>query len=152
MADLEIQAYNVGFGDAILVRIPTEQPDAEKPFRTILIDGGNALNKEGGDDGLLLHAMRAIHDVTGGVVDLYIMTHEHMDHVQGPLLLHNEDGKDIRAEHVWMTASAQPGYYDTHPEAKRKLQLADEVMSLIETQRPLLSAADRSHLEMVLAQ
>jgi hypothetical protein len=133
------------------VRIPAEQPDAEKPFWTILIDGGNALNKQGGDDHVLLQAMRGIRDATGGRVDLYIMTHEHMDHVQGPLLLHGEDGKDIRAERVWMTASAQPSYYDSHPDAARKPQLAREVPRLIDRQKLPLAAEDLSHIDFVLA-
>ncbi len=151
MSDLEIHAYNVGFGDAILVRIPRELPEPDRPFWTILIDGGNAYNKEGGDDTILLKVMERIHEKTGGVVDLYIMTHEHMDHVQGPLLLEQKSEKRIRAERVWMTASARPDYYDDYPDAKKKLQLAEDVMKVIEAQKPLLSMANQSYLDTVLA-
>lgn len=151
MDELEIHAYKVGFGDAILVQVPRTDPPPDRKFWTILIDGGNAYNKEGGDDLVLLNAMERIHEKTGGVLDLYITTHEHMDHVQGPLLLNDRKNKTFRAERVWMTASARPGYYDSHPDARKKKRLADEVLEAIETQKPLLTATDRSQLDMVLA-
>lgn len=131
MSNLEIHAYNVGFGDAILLRIPTEASNATFPFRDVLIDGGNSIMGEGGDDDDLLAAMEAIHDQTAGRLDLYIMTHEHMDHVQGPLLLKKKTGKTFQAERVWMTASSSPDYYATHPEAKRRFQQARSFRSII---------------------
>ena len=47
------------------------------------------------------------------------MTHEHLDHVQG-LLTAQGQGITLQADHVWMTASADPDYYTTHPAAHRK--------------------------------
>jgi hypothetical protein len=66
-------------------------------------------------------------------VDLYVMTHEHLDHVQG--LPHAAwksfpngglAGK-IDVDFSWLTASAAPDYYDTHPDAKKQ-KLAFEAM------------------------
>ena len=151
MTDLEIHAYNVGFGDAILVRVPREQPEPGREFWTILIDGGNAFARAGGDDDRLLTAMERIHEKTDGVVDLYIMTHEHLDHVQGPLLLQKKSGKTFTAHRVWMTSSAEPGYYDSHPGARERRRLADEIIKIIETQKALLSMTDQTKLNLLLA-
>lgn len=134
MAELEIHAYNVGFGDAILVRIPAEPATTESPFRDVLIDGGNSFMGEGGNDADLLKAMKAIHTLTDGRLDLYIMTHEHMDHVQGPLMLKKKtqrNPKTFQAERVWMTASSAPGYYQEHDRARRRRNLAKNFRSLL---------------------
>jgi beta-lactamase superfamily II metal-dependent hydrolase len=122
---LKIFAYNVGFGDGILLAVPDGGTT-----RWVLIDVGNVLRSHGGADDLLVAAVRDIHARTGGHVDLYIMTHEHLDHVQGLLAAKNE-GIAITADHVWMTASAGPHYYDANPEArKKKLGLERAVAAL----------------------
>lgn len=111
---LVVRAWNVLFGDAILVSIPEGDTD-----RHILIDAGNRTGK-GGSDVPLGDAMAEIHAQTGGTVDLYVMTHEHMDHVQGLLYASEKLGLRFQAREVWMTASADPGYYERYPEAKRR--------------------------------
>ncbi|NJO37354.1 MAG: hypothetical protein HC871_06690 [Rhizobiales bacterium] len=151
MADLEIHAYNVGFGDAILVRVPRDTPTADSAFWTILIDGGNAFAKAGGDDGVLVDAMERIHDKTGGSLDLYIMTHEHLDHVQGPLLLKKRKEKTFTAKRVWMTSSSAPGYYQAHPEAEKKHLQTKNLLDIIERQKALLPMSDQSDLSLLLA-
>ena len=51
MDTLRVRAYNVRFGDAILVTVPDRDPATDKTTtRHILIDVGNVLSKEGGDD------------------------------------------------------------------------------------------------------
>ena len=57
------------------------------------------------------------------------MTHEHLDHIQG-LLTAQGKGITLQADHVWMTASADPDYYATHPAAHKKLALEAAVRSL----------------------
>src|SRR5206468_9988158 len=48
---LRVRLYNVRFGDAILVTVPDRDPATNVVTkRHILIDVGNVLNKEGGDD------------------------------------------------------------------------------------------------------
>ena len=111
---LAVYAYNVLFGDGILIEVPDGQAR-----RFILIDVGNALSGAGGEDQPLLDAIKDIRDRTHGRIDLYLMTHEHMDHVQG-LLYAKEKGCELQIETTWMTASADPTYYQNHPEARRK--------------------------------
>lgn len=111
---LTVLAYNVGFGDALLVTVPERQGP-----RHILIDVGNIIAGEGSGDDLLLAAVDDIIERTGGRVDLYVMTHEHLDHVQG-LRYAAARGRTLRADTVWMTASAAPDYYERHPAARRR--------------------------------
>ncbi len=131
---LKIRSYNVKFGDAILVSIPDRGEDGRTTLRHVLIDVGNVLAGEGGDDDIFVPILEDVLDVTGGKpVDLYVMTHEHMDHVQG-LLAGHLAGVDVKADHVWITASAAPDYYDTHPEAKKRFQLALRAYKSLERQ------------------
>jgi hypothetical protein len=114
MAKLRIRIYNVFFGDAIFLTIP------ESGGRTlkVLIDFGNALVK-GGDDAALKAVGKDLErELDGKPLDLYIMTHEHMDHVQGPLLVSEKFG--LKAREVWMTASSAPDYYERFTDARKK--------------------------------
>jgi hypothetical protein len=60
----------------------------------------------------------------GKPLDLFVMTHEHLDHVQGPFYCAAVLGETLKARQVWLTGSANPDYYDTHPNAKRKKKAA----------------------------
>lgn len=111
---LKVYAYNVLFGDAILVELPGPQ--------FIMIDAGNAWTGHGGDNEPLLAALEDVRRRTKGHIDLYVMTHEHMDHVQGLRLADDEGRPPFVIEHVWLTASADPNYYTEpgHEEARKK--------------------------------
>ena len=76
MDKLRVRAYNVRFGDALLVSVPDRGPDGVVETRNILIDVGNALVGEGGLD----EAFRPVIDnilseLNGKPLDLYVMTH-----------------------------------------------------------------------------
>lgn len=128
---LSVRVYNVRFGDAILVTVPDKDPKTHKTKkRRILIDVGNAPrvagSGEGGDDAVFEPVITDILDeLDGDPLDLYIMTHEHLDHVQGLFFaatkLPDLDFMNrFKVNRVWMTASAEPDYYDTHPEAEKQ--------------------------------
>jgi beta-lactamase superfamily II metal-dependent hydrolase len=128
---LKVRIYNVRFGDAILVTVPDRDSEAgETTTRRILIDVGNAPagagSGGGGEDAVFEPVVADILDELGGrPLDLYVMTHEHLDHVQGlfyaatklPAL---DFENRFKVDHVWLTASAHPDYYTTHPKAKEK--------------------------------
>lgn len=134
MADkLTVRLYNVRFGDAILVTVPDRDPaTGTTTTRRILIDVGNAPtvagSGEGGEDTVFGAVIEDILDVLDGKpLDLYVMTHEHLDHVQGlfyaskklPAL---DLANRFKVNRVWMTGSAHPDYYANHPDAKKKFQ------------------------------
>jgi beta-lactamase superfamily II metal-dependent hydrolase len=130
-ATLRVRAYNVRFGDAILVTVPDKDPRTRTvTTRHILIDVGNVLSGAGGVDDVFKPAIDdVITELGGKPLDLYVMTHEHLDHIQG--LFHvasrvypnGEFARRFSADYAWLSASAATDYYDTHPEAKRKKDL-----------------------------
>lgn len=137
MADLRVRAYNVRFGDALLVTVPDADEHGDPLDRHLLIDVGNALATSGGQNDVFEPIFADIVAETGGVIDLYVSSHEHLDHVQGMLYAHNELGIDLDIRHLWMTASAEgDAYYDRHPEAKRKLTLATALVEDIHARLP----------------
>jgi len=121
-SELRIRVYNVLFGDAILLAIPEVDSAGNDVTVNVLIDVGNALAGAGGRDEALEPVLKNIRDELGGKpIDLYIMTHEHMDHVQGLLYGARKLGVEFEALYVWMTASSEgEGYYGRFPNAKRK--------------------------------
>lgn len=146
MSELVVRAYNVGFGDAILVSIPEATDAGVEETRHLLIDVGNLLAGDGNEDKVFTGVVQDISDRTGGTVDLYLMTHEHLDHVQG-LLAAKRAGVEFAARHAWLTGSASPTYYENRPHAKkRRLTLQ---RSLVEAHR-MLQAEPDAWLEMMV--
>lgn len=133
MADtLVVRMYNVRFGDAILVTVPDRDPaTGTVTTRRILIDVGNAplvASAEGGDDAAFKPVIDDILAQLGGrPLDLYVLTHEHLDHAQGlphaawRLFPEGKFLEKFQVDHVWLTASAEgDAYYDRFPEAKKQ--------------------------------
>jgi beta-lactamase superfamily II metal-dependent hydrolase len=113
---LRVRLYNVRFGDAVLVTVPDNGQT-----RHILIDVGNVLSGKGGDDAVFKPVVEAIKAELGGKpLDLYVMTHEHMDHIQGLFFAKEKAGVELDVDFAWITASAAPDYYDHHPDSKKK--------------------------------
>jgi beta-lactamase superfamily II metal-dependent hydrolase len=132
---LRVRVYNVRFGDAILVSVPERQSNGSTETRHMLIDVGNAQAGEGGADTVFEPIVRDILSELGGEpLDLYVMTHEHLDHVQGLFFASVQHGLDLKARSAWITASADPNYYANgkHPDAKKKLDLFVETFDRIE--------------------
>jgi glyoxylase-like metal-dependent hydrolase (beta-lactamase superfamily II) len=146
MSDLVVRAYNVGFGDAILVSVPEATNAGAEQTRHLLIDVGNLLAGDGNDDKVFTGVVRDIAERTGGTVDLYVMTHEHLDHVQG-LLAAKRAGVELAARHAWLTGSAHPDYYENHPDAKQKKRSVQ--LALAEAHR-MLQAEPDPWLEMMV--
>lgn len=135
---LRIRIYNVFFGDAILLSVPEIDADGRPTTVHALIDVGNALSGAGGRDEVFEAVLKDVAHVTGGApLDFYVMTHEHMDHVQGLLHGFRKAGLDFRFRHLWMTASSDPKYYERFPKAKKKklaaLAALDDIEAFLAT-------------------
>ena len=141
MGNLHVRMYNVRFGDAILVSIPDAENGSPKT-RRILIDLGNALNKEGGKDFVFKPVIEDIRAAIGDApIDLYVMTHEHMDHIQG--LIYGEEKENLPrlpVRSAWLPASSEPGYYE------RDWPTTDEDGNPIPTPKTHLEALEKSYL------
>ncbi|HYO42322.1 MAG TPA: hypothetical protein VES19_03920, partial [Candidatus Limnocylindrales bacterium] len=150
MPDLVVRLYNVRFGDAVLVSIPDEE-NGTPVERHILFDFGNALSRQGGVDAVLVPVVDDLVTRLGGKpLDLYVMTHEHLDHVQGLFYAAEAHGKVVGAKQAWLTGSAAPGYYETHPDARRK-RIAALVAYRLTAARLPASALASPYLSMLLA-
>ncbi len=132
MSTLRVRAYNVLFGDALLVSVPDEDDSGSPVTRHMMVDFGNALSTAGGADEVFEDvADDILTELDGNPLDLYVMSHEHLDHVQGPLFASTHLHKELTAREVWLPASAEPGYYDSHPDAKEKKLKAIEIYEQI---------------------
>ena len=120
MDKLRVRFYGVRFGDAILISF-TETTDEGEPLdRNILIDVGNSNSALlGGKDNVFEDVFEDIHkELKGKPVDLYILTHEHLDHAQG-LYYASVYHTPVEADYVWITASAAADYKIKFPNAER---------------------------------
>jgi hypothetical protein len=124
MDKLRVRVYNVRFGDAILISVPDRTADGNTETRHILLDVGNVLGGQGGQDVVFEPVIRDVLDVLGGrPLDLYVMTHEHLDHVQGLFYASQKLNLMLTVRYAWLTASAAEDYYERHPDAKKKHDL-----------------------------
>jgi beta-lactamase superfamily II metal-dependent hydrolase len=126
MADkLRIRVYNVRFGDAILIWVPARVAGGRTETRHILVDVGNVLGGKGGEDSVFKPVVEDVLKVLDGEpLDLYVMTHEHLDHIQGLYYVSTKLGLDLKVKRAWLTASAAEDYYERNPEARKKRSLA----------------------------
>jgi beta-lactamase superfamily II metal-dependent hydrolase len=139
---IRIRTYNVRFGDAILVTIPDRDPRTRKTTpRFVLIDVGNVLGQAGGDDTVFEAVVADILKVLAGrPLDLYVMTHEHLDHVQGLFYAATKHyGADelkqrLNVQDAWLTASSAPDYYTTHPKAREQKLALNAAYTALATQ------------------
>jgi beta-lactamase superfamily II metal-dependent hydrolase len=113
-----VTAYNLGFGDTVLITIP-ELESNQETVRHILVDFGNVLGKFNDDVLYRAVAQDIQRRLAGRPLDLYVMTHEHMDHVRG-LLYANKLNLRLPVDFSWITASADPTYGERYAEAWRR--------------------------------
>lgn len=154
---LRIRTYNVRFGDAILVTVPDKGVT-----RHLLIDVGNVLNKAGGDDTVFKPVIEDIlKQLNGRPLDLYVMTHEHLDHAQGlyyaatKLYVGDELKNKLKVQYAWLTASAAPDYYDRFEEAekqkkKKKKELYEQAYDRIERHLAALPARQAEAFQLIM--
>ena len=130
MDTLRVRMYNVLFGDAILVSVPDRDANEKVKTRHILIDVGNVLpeSKGGADEVFEPVVKNILEELDGQPLDLYVMTHEHLDHIQGLPYAESKFYKksqgqlrnQLKTRRAWLTASSACDYYDKHPEAKKQ--------------------------------
>jgi hypothetical protein len=141
---LRVRVYNVRFGDAILISVPDRDGNGGTETRHILIDVGNMPGGEGGEDFVFAPVVEDIaRELDGKPVDLYVMTHEHFDHVQGLLAASRGDPPlEVKAAYAWLTASSEPGYYEAFPNAKKRKLAFDGEFEAVERYVSALSAEE----------
>jgi beta-lactamase superfamily II metal-dependent hydrolase len=153
MRPLVVRAYNVKFGDAVLVSVPDrDEHSGKEVLRHVLIDVGNVLVGAGGDDTVFRPVIEDIHQyLDGRSVDLYVMTHEHLDHVQGLYLAYAKHALKLEVDYAWITASSAPDYYKRHPAARKRLAMMRACFKGIERYLAMAPAAAGLHMLAMMA-
>jgi beta-lactamase superfamily II metal-dependent hydrolase len=154
MDTLRVRVYNVEFGDAIFVSVPDCDDTGNVVMRHILIDCGNALIQSmGGGDEVFRVVIEDILKTLGGKpLDLYVMTHEHMDHIQGlpysESNFYNSTEDELRSllktRFAWLTCCAAKDYYsdEKHPKASKHHLESMELYSKVDRYLNMLQATD----------
>jgi hypothetical protein len=142
--ELRVRVYNVRFGDAILISVPERDGNGGTLTRHILVDVGNVLGGEGGKDFVFTPIVEdVVQELNGRPLDLYVMTHEHLDHVQGLFAASRADPPlKFDVDRAWLTASAAPGYYGDFPNARRRTAAFEREFDEIERYVEALPAAE----------
>ena len=117
---IRVRAYNVGFGDCFLVRIPDGTL-----VRWVLIDFGNA---PGQSNERFVEIAEDIEKETGGRIDALVMTHEHLDHMEGFYSTRKIFDR-MQVGQVWMSIPSDPDYYTKYPKARKKKKLHEAAES-----------------------
>lgn len=164
MKPLRVRAYNIEFGDATLVSIPENDNNGNEIYRHILIDVGNRGTE---DDNRLFDEVIAdiLSELNDRPLDLYIMTHEHLDHVQGiPYADKYHYGtkddtqllEDLDTKFSWFPISSKQGYYQdpSRSLAKERFSQMNQTLKEIESFTKTLKAINvplTTHLETLLS-
>jgi hypothetical protein len=123
--EIRVRSYNVEFGDCVLFSV--NEGSAQKPaWKHALFDFGNVAGK-GGPNELFAPIAADIKKVTHNTLDLLVMTHEHLDHMEG--FYHQRKIFDsMKVKHVWMSIPSAPDYYQTHPKSRKALAAAQRML------------------------
>src|SRR5687768_14518838 len=127
-----VRMYDVGFGDAFLLFIPT--PQGEKK---VLIDCGSIKHGAQPLDKVVEKIIEAVTDENGDArIDLVIGTHRHRDHVSG---FDNKDWDEVEVGEVWMPWTEHPT--DKDARRIRETQSALALQLTLALERPEVVAA-----------
>jgi metallo-beta-lactamase superfamily protein len=102
--DVTIRMFCQGLGDCFLVTIPQI---GSRPY-SILIDFGLALGTPSGET-IMRQAVAKIAELTQGVIDLVVLTHEHWDHVSGYVLAAEALKTQLTFNHLWVAWTEKHG-------------------------------------------
>ncbi|BCT90994.1 hypothetical protein LYSHEL_00180 [Lysobacter helvus] len=119
-AGITVRAYVVGFGDCILLRLPDGNAT-----RHVLIDFGRAPN-DPGSVGRFPDIARDIEKQCDGHLDLVVVTHEHLDHMEG-FYREREVFDRMDVDRVWMSLPSSPTYYHDYPNARLQKIVRDNL-------------------------
>jgi hypothetical protein len=97
-----VRMFCQGLGDCFLITAPQS---GARPY-SILIDCGVAMGTPQADV-IMPRVVQEIATLTGGVVDLLVVTHQHWDHVSG-FLQATSALKTIEFKHLWMAWTEDP--------------------------------------------
>ncbi|MEX1231398.1 MAG: MBL fold metallo-hydrolase [Planctomycetaceae bacterium] len=146
-----VRMFCHGLGDCFLLSIP----DGDNRQFHILIDLGIAKGSPD-EDAKMADIVEQIHVLTGGTVDLLVITHEHWDHVSGFAQAHGAIEKNkLKFKHLWLAWTENPrdklARELRQQYGKAKLALAQAVAAVKLSGNSTAMAAVRSGMDGILA-
>ncbi|WP_298291071.1 hypothetical protein [uncultured Litoreibacter sp.] len=143
---VEIRMYRAGHGDCFLLNFRRSK-DNDEPF-FMLIDCGMKKGSHAIDGMDIYDVIRDLHDHTGGVLDLVVVTHEHEDHVSGfpSPTSENHPFSDFTVKELWLAWTEDETDKDAN---KFREKYRDQVLTLALAQHKLsaMSGADSALAE-----
>jgi beta-lactamase superfamily II metal-dependent hydrolase len=132
---IKVRMYNVGFGDAFLVRIP----DGAKERRILFDCGSVESSVAGGSMGGIVN--RIISDATDsdGVarIDVVVATHRHKDHVSG---FADAAWSKVHVREVWLPWTEHPSDVEARRIREVQSRLAMGLNQALATAQPAIGA------------
>ncbi len=128
---IDIRMYNVGFGDAFLLKIPSKSKELK-----VLVDCGSHAAGPGPRP-IREVAEQIVRDVTEkgkAHIDLVVATHRHQDHVSG---FGNDVWDDVEVGEVWMPWTEDP----RDPRARKICETQSKVAAHLAAQMAALGMA-----------
>lgn len=113
-----LRAFNVGFGDCLLLSITYDDGDA----RHALIDFGSSKLPARAPASRMLDVANHIKTATGGTLHMVVATHRHSDHISG--FGRTDSGKVIEALHPTVVLQPWTEHPDLDPEATKPVGAA----------------------------
>ena len=142
-AAITVRMYNVGFGDAFLVRLP----GPERPLR-ILFDCGSIGAAEGRPmDKVVTQIIKDCEDDDGhSRIDVVVATHRHRDHISG---FANAAWDDVEVKEVWLPWTEDPDDADAARirRAQRGMALGLAPTFAAASEDPALPEASRNRIK-----
>jgi metallo-beta-lactamase superfamily protein len=102
--DVTVRMFCQGLGDGFLITIPQT---GMRPY-SILIDFGVAQGTPSAET-IMRQAVAKIAELTQGVIDLVVLTHEHWDHVSGYVLAADALKTRLTFKHLWVAWTEKRG-------------------------------------------
>ena len=120
---VHVRAYNVRFGDCVLISF-----DAGVGQKHVLVDFGNApgsVKNKGGINDVFAPVAADLATRTKKVIDLLIVSHEHLDHMEG-FYSQRKVFDGFTVHRTWMSAMSATDYYKRFPhcEVETRARLA----------------------------
>jgi hypothetical protein len=101
---VHVRMYRQGLGDCFLITLPSS---GKHPFH-IVIDCGVVLGTPADGISKLAGAVQDIATVTGGQIDLLVITHEHWDHVSGFTQARKLIQQSWKVSQIWVAWTEDP--------------------------------------------
>lgn len=132
-----VRMYRQGHGDCFLLALPREGGEKEDPFYILIDCGYKPGSQKFINDKSIEDVVNHIGESTGKRIDLFVITHEHQDHVNGIWKKNDPYFGDFEIDRAWFAWTEDPSD-DLANELRKKYK--DQLLGLVEARNQLAFA------------